>query len=229
MIAQTYTPDRPVLLIDDSAPNLRLAGFLLKSEGLEVRTAESAERALELLAAEEFSLVLVDIQLPGMDGLELTRLIRSKHEWAGLPVVALTAYAMRGDEARMLAAGCDGYISKPIDTRSFPNQVRKYLKVPANDPEAVTCPAAALIKNEFLITGRNEARALLSLPDPDLCGPATHLALHRWAGIGGSIGLDALTDLAREGEELSGEPPAVRGSLIRQVLTSILALLESAG
>jgi CheY-like chemotaxis protein len=128
MIANPIVPDRPLLLIDDNPENLRLEGFLLKSEGLPIRTAESAEQALDLLASGKFSLVLVDIQLPGMDGLELTRQIRNTPDLAGLPVVAVTAYSMPGDEERIREAGCDGYISKPINTRSFVGSVRAYLQ-----------------------------------------------------------------------------------------------------
>jgi CheY-like chemotaxis protein len=129
MIANLIVPDQPLLLIDDSPENLRLEGFLLKSEGLPIRTAETAEQALELLGIGKFSLVLVDIQLPGMDGLELTRQIRNTPDLASLPVVAVTAYSMPGDEERIREAGCDGYISKPINTRLFVTTVRAYLQV----------------------------------------------------------------------------------------------------
>jgi two-component system, cell cycle response regulator DivK len=105
----------PILIVDDNAANLKLARVLLEGDGYEVRTAADAEEALKLLDTFLPRLILMDIQLPGMDGLELTRRLKSERTTRQIVVVALTAYAMKGDEARVLAAGCDGYVSKPID------------------------------------------------------------------------------------------------------------------
>jgi two-component system cell cycle response regulator DivK len=228
-------PDRPLLLIDDNPQNLRLAGFLLKSAGLRVQSAASAEEALDLLEKDRFSLVLVDIQLPGMDGLELTRRIRTTPAWASLKVVALTAYAMRGDEERMIAAGCDGYISKPIESRAFARQVMEYMEKYAGtsehaggseDSEIAANPEVMLLKDEFLTESRREARAFLAMPDIDLGEEATFRTLHRWAGIGKSIGLGAVTDLAREAGCHSQLPLAARGPLVRPLIASILTFLN---
>jgi two-component system cell cycle response regulator DivK len=227
-----------LLLVDDNTQNLRLAGLLLKSAGICVQTAGSAEEALVLLERERFALILVDIQLPGMDGMELTRRIRNTPAWAGLVVVAVTACAMRGDRETILAAGFDGYIGKPIDTRNFANQVTAYLarapgpEASANaeasgDSENATGPEIVLLKNQFLISALREARALLSLPDSDLGDQPTFTTLHRWEGVGGSIGLTAVTDLASQAGSHSGQSPAVRGSLIRPLIAAILAALES--
>jgi CheY-like chemotaxis protein len=117
----------PLLIVDDNPTNLKLARVLLSSEGYEVRTAADAEAALGVLAGFRPSLILVDIQMPGMDGLELTRCLRSEPAMQGVVIVALTAYAMKGDDERMLAAGCDGYIAKPIDTRTLAQTVAGYL------------------------------------------------------------------------------------------------------
>jgi two-component system, cell cycle response regulator DivK len=232
---QPSVPDRPLLLIDDNPQNLRLAGFLLKSAGLRVQAAASAEEALDLLEKDRFSLVLVDIQLPGMDGLELTRRIRTTPAWASLTVVALTAYAMRGDEERMIAAGCDGYISKPIESRAFARQVMEYMEKYAgasehaggfDGSETMAGPEISLLKNEFLADARREARAFLSMPDIDLGEEPTFRTLHRWAGIGKSIGLAPVTDLARAAGCHSQQPVAVRGPLIRPLIASILAILN---
>jgi two-component system cell cycle response regulator DivK len=127
----------PVLVVDDQAINLELAKLLLTLVGYAVRTATDAEQARAVLA-DGFrpSLILMDVQLPGMDGLELTRLLRADPALADTTIIALTAYAMKGDEARMLAAGCDGYIAKPIDTRAFADQIASALRAGPRRPGA---------------------------------------------------------------------------------------------
>ena len=120
----------PILIVDDNPANLKLARVLLASEGYEVRTASDAEEALSVLREFHPRLILMDIQLPGMDGLALTRLLKADPGLSGVVIVALTAYAMKGDEERVRAAGCDGYISKPIDTRRLPGQIEEFLKGP---------------------------------------------------------------------------------------------------
>lgn len=117
-----------ILLVDDSPDNLILTQFLLESEGFEVCTAGDAEQALKVLTTYRPGLILMDVQLPGMDGLELTRQLRSDPAWNDVIIVALTAYAMKRDEENALAAGCDGYITKPINTRTFASLVRDYMR-----------------------------------------------------------------------------------------------------
>jgi CheY-like chemotaxis protein len=117
----------PVLIVDDNAQNLKLASVLLRMEGFEVRTAVDAEQALRELESFSPRLILMDIQLPGMDGLELTRRLKSDPARREIAVIALTAYAMKGDEQRARAAGCDGYISKPIDVNELPQLLRAHL------------------------------------------------------------------------------------------------------
>ncbi len=124
-------PGEPILIVDDNPVNLKLARVLLSAEGYQVRTATAAEEALQLL--EDFlpRLILMDIQLPGMDGLELTRRLKDDPRARDVVVVAMTAYAMKGDRERVLAAGCDGYIAKPIDTRSLAAEVSRYIHASA--------------------------------------------------------------------------------------------------
>jgi two-component system, cell cycle response regulator DivK len=109
----------PILIVDDNAQNLKLARVLLTAEGYPVETAVHAEDALWLLETYTPRLILMDLQLPGMDGLELTRQLKSDPLHRGISIIAVTAYAMKGDEDRALAAGCDGYMSKPIDTAAL--------------------------------------------------------------------------------------------------------------
>jgi CheY-like chemotaxis protein len=117
-----------ILIVDDNPANLKLARVLLSSEGYEVRTARDAEEALVVLQEFRPRLILMDVQLPGMDGLELTRRLKADPSMRGVVILGLTAYAMKGDAERVLAAGCDGYIAKPIDTRKLPEQVAGFLK-----------------------------------------------------------------------------------------------------
>jgi len=120
-----------ILIVDDNPVNLKLARVLLAAAGYRVRTAAAAEEALEVLAEFRPRLILMDIQLPGMDGLELTRRLKADPRMGSVLIVALTAYAMKGDEERVMAAGCDGYIGKPIDTRRLADQVADLLSRPA--------------------------------------------------------------------------------------------------
>ena len=108
-----------VMVIEDNAINRELATFLLESVGHAVISAATGESALALARSAQPDLILMDIQLPGMDGLAATALLKRDEATRAIPVVALTALAMKGDEARIRAAGCDGYIAKPIRYRAF--------------------------------------------------------------------------------------------------------------
>lgn len=116
-----------ILIVDDNEVNVELATFLLARSGMQVSAALEAQRALELVESFDPDLILMDIQLPGRDGIELTRHLRSRLLSRPLVIVAFTAYAMKGDKERFLAAGCDGYIAKPIDVATFVDDVRALL------------------------------------------------------------------------------------------------------
>ena len=123
-----HVAGEPILIVDDNLTNLKLARVLLAGEGYVVRTAADAEEAMAVLQEFRPRLILMDIQLPGMDGLELTRRIKADPAMAAITILALTAYAMKGDQDRVLAAGCDGYVTKPIDTRALPGVIDGFLK-----------------------------------------------------------------------------------------------------
>ena len=108
-----------VLIVEDNPANMTLAIFLLESAGHSVISATDAEAGLTLARNQQPHLILMDIQLPGMDGLEATRLLKQDDATRDIPVLALTALAMKGDEQRIRAAGCDGYISKPLAYKDF--------------------------------------------------------------------------------------------------------------
>jgi CheY-like chemotaxis protein len=117
-----------ILIVDDNPVNMKLIRILLTAEGYDARTAADAGEALEVLKGFSPRLILMDIQLPGMDGLELTRQLKADPVTRDITILGLTAYAMKGDEEKILAAGCDGYVSKPIDTRTLPELILHYLE-----------------------------------------------------------------------------------------------------
>lgn len=122
---------KSVLVVDDSPENLKLILVILSASGYELTTAGDAHEVLRILDRRSVDLILLDLQLPGMDGLELTRQLKSRHETRDIPIVAVTAYAMKGDEDKARDAGCDGYVVKPIDKRILRSVVASYLEPPA--------------------------------------------------------------------------------------------------
>jgi CheY-like chemotaxis protein len=116
-----------ILIVEDNLVNLKLATDVLQAGGYEVDKATNAEHAQELLAHSTPDLILMDIALPGIDGLTLTRRLKADAKLRHIPVLAITAFAMKGDEQKAFDAGCDGYITKPIDTRQLPLQVAKVI------------------------------------------------------------------------------------------------------
>jgi len=116
-----------ILVVEDNEQDLELVEFLLEEAGLKVRKARDAEEARAQLAAGRPDLVLMDMQLPGTDGLTLVEELRRDPRFARIPVLALTAHAMRGDRERFIAGGCDGYIAKPINVTSFVDEVQAAL------------------------------------------------------------------------------------------------------
>ena len=108
-----------ILVIEDNPANMTLATFLLESAGHTVLKAQDAETGVGLAGSERPDLILMDIQLPGMDGLRATSILKADAATRDIPVIALTALAMKGDEERIRSAGCDGYIAKPLSYKDF--------------------------------------------------------------------------------------------------------------
>ena len=117
-----------VLIVDDNPTNLKLVSFLVKANGYEVDTAIDADAAIAAIAAQRPRVILMDLQLPGIDGLELTRRLKADPATRDISIIAVTAYAMKGDQERARAAGCDDYVTKPIDTRALPELIARYVK-----------------------------------------------------------------------------------------------------
>lgn len=128
-----------VLVVEDNTANMTLAVFLLESVGYTVLRATDAEAGLTLARERHPDLILMDIQLPAMDGLEATGLLKRDAITRAIPVIALTALAMKGDKERILAAGCDGYIAKPIRYQEFLATIAAWLSAPVRStrPEPV--------------------------------------------------------------------------------------------
>ena len=116
-----------ILVVDDNATNLKLVSDVLAFEGHDILKAVDAEEAQIVLGTTLPDLILMDIALPGMDGLTLTRKLKADERTRHIRIAALTAFAMKGDDRKALDAGCDGYVTKPIDTRKFPAQVARFL------------------------------------------------------------------------------------------------------
>lgn len=116
-----------VLIVEDNPANMTLAVFLLTSAGHTVLSATDAEAGIKTARTEHPDLILMDIQLPGMDGLQATAVLKAEGETSSIPVIALTALAMKGDEERIRAAGCDGYIAKPIRYQEFLKAIEQQL------------------------------------------------------------------------------------------------------
>jgi CheY-like chemotaxis protein len=115
-----------VMVVEDNPLNMKLVRTLLQLEGYEVVEVTSGEEVLSAVAQRRPDLILMDVQLPGIDGLEVCARLKSDAQTAAIPVVALTSYAMAGDEKKAQEAGCDGYITKPIETQSFGSTIARY-------------------------------------------------------------------------------------------------------
>jgi len=136
-----HMANEPILIVDDSPANLKVARVALQGEGFDVRVATDGEDALNVLRGFKPRLILMDIQLPGIDGLELTRRLKAADATKDIVIVAVTAYAMKGDREKALAAGCDGYITKPLDPITLPDDVRDFIAHAAGEPVSQAAPA----------------------------------------------------------------------------------------
>ena len=218
-------PNNSVLIVDDTPVNLKLVRVLLSRQGFEVRTASTAEEALEMAQSFRPRLVLADIQLPGMDGLEMTRRLKAAPETHDTVVLALTAFAMKGDEEKAFAAGCDGYITKPIDTRTFPTLIREYMS--KNEGSQIAAPPAAMTptvsvaapsphqesRQAFLTEGMQQSGKLISSLGSGFDSIEALSIVRRWAGTAASVGLSEISHYSRELESLLQQNG--RGSMVR--------------
>jgi len=150
---------KTIIVVEDNIYNMKLVRALLQIGGYNIIEAESAEKGIELARLHVPDMILMDIQLPGMDGLSATRLIQTDQKIKGIPIIALTAYAMKGDEQKVLDAGCVGYLTKPIDTRGFLSTLQTYLptvpdKREQNVPKQMTDPVMPDIPEDIFFTNK---------------------------------------------------------------------------
>jgi two-component system cell cycle response regulator DivK len=194
-----------ILVVDDNDMHSRLVSFLLQEAGHSVRIAESAEVARDVLRSFFPDLILMDLQLPGMDGLELTRVLRLDPLQATTPIVALTAYTDPSDLERARAAGCNGKISKPIDMGTFARQVAQYI-----NPTTVQADAPcdnhdllAELRNSFLAEGLEQCSRILDdfKSGPGCAVEVIERVMHRWADLAETLGFPEISDQARKMEE----------------------------
>jgi two-component system, cell cycle response regulator DivK len=130
-----------ILLIEDNERNRYLAAFLLRNRGHAVLEAVDGPEGIALAERERPDLILLDIQLPGLDGYEVARRLKRHPVLCAIPIVAVTSYAMAGDRDKALEAGCDGYIEKPIDPEIFASEVETFLRVGSHGSETCNAPA----------------------------------------------------------------------------------------
>ena len=219
-----------ILIVDDTPVNLKLTRILLVNEGYKVMTAATAEEALELLKSYRPKLVLTDVQLPGMDGLELAKRVKEDPNTRDMIVVALTAFAMKGDEQKAMDAGCDGYITKPIDTRTLGARLREYFDRRETAKPAPAAPAVETsgipeadlvpLRRNFLAEGQEKSRQLLLDLDGQFNAKEAARTVHQWIGTGGLLGYSSISRLAREAEAILLDQP-LENSQLRECLANL--------
>ena len=200
----------PVLIVDDNPVNLKLVRAVLGAEGYEIRTAGDGLEAMTVLAQFRPRLILMDLQLPGENGFELTRRLKADPATRDIIVVAVTAYAIPGDEEKAQLAGCSGLITKPLDTRTLPAAVKLHLGTrqvaqPAFQPGDYHDLLTELRAN-FLIDGEEESGQLLHTLAQGFDLDRAQRMAHRWTGIGGILGFAEIARKARGIEDFLADP-----------------------
>ncbi len=237
-----------ILIVDDAPVSLKLTDILLRKEGYTVHATKDAEQALSLLTSVHPDMMLVDIQLPGMDGLELTKRVKQDSRTRDIVVVALTACAMKGDDDIAFKAGCDGYITKPIETLTLANKVRGYLErrtvassVPADSapgeptpeeprgfPGGITLTPSELesVRRRFLEEGLQQAQHLLGTVECSFDLAESIRIAHDWMEAARALDYPALAGLAAEAEKLLRTRNPDRASLSDALSNVLVAFAE---
>jgi two-component system cell cycle response regulator DivK len=221
-----------VLVVEDEPVSLRLAAAVLRSEGYRVHLASTGEEALRTLATIRPDLMLVDVQLPGMDGLELTRHVRLQARTKDMLVVALTASTSRDAETRAYEAGCDGFIAKPIDSRSLGRRLEAFFhgqqQTPPPPPQGEASPGGLKLegpeveglRRAFLAEAGRHVRRMLEFGGAQIDTVATARLFHRWIGSAGVLGYMDIAEQARAAETVLSEADWTVSAL-REALTAL--------
>jgi DNA-binding response OmpR family regulator len=227
-----------ILVVDDSAVNLKLAAAVLRSDGYRVMLASTAEQAIMTLRTTVPDLVLVDVQLPGMSGLGLTRHIREDLRTCKVMVVVLTASTAPECEQQAYDAGCDGFICKPIDTRTLGPRLRNFLEDTPEIPEisaesggtdeglALAGPEMDSLRRSFLTDGVRQVRRMLEFSGSQIDASTVARQFHQWIGSAGALGYLELAEQARAAEALLAQPGWTKADL-RQMLTELASAFSS--
>jgi DNA-binding response OmpR family regulator len=228
-----------ILVVDDAPVSLKLAATVLRSEGYKVHLASTAEQALITFRTLVPRLLLVDLQLPGMNGLELTRQLRQDPRTREMLIVALTASVMVEAEQLAYDAGCDGFIAKPIDTRSLGRRLRCYLdshSAAAPEPDiaqgglpnalAFSGPEMEGLRRRFLADGSRQVRRLLAFANARLDTDEAARMFHQWVGSAGALGYTELAEQARAAAILLSKPGWTKSDL-RDALAALAKAFAS--
>ncbi len=239
-----------ILIVDDTLVNLKLTRILLSNQGYQVLTAASAEKALEILQTTHPRLILTDIELPGMDGLELTRLVKGGVETRHIPVVALAAFAGPDEQEQAFAAGCDACIPKPVDTQTLGSWVREFLEqrpsaappaalaappaIAPSSPSAVPAPHNPLLsdndlqplRDRFLEEAYGQARQWRTALDAHFDPEPAAQKVHQWIGAAGLLGYPETSEKARA-LSIALRTRPIDTADVREILDALLRLLAA--
>jgi two-component system cell cycle response regulator DivK len=221
--------NKSILIVEDNQLNVQLVRVLLADEGYDLRSASDADEAMTVLSTFKPGLILMDIQLPGKSGLELTRELRANPAMNSASIIALTGYGRKDDEQNFLNAGCDGYIAKPIDSSTFPATIRSFVEKSRTVSKASSDVRDLLrdLRNTFVAEASAELAGLLTAEFPPDKSRLLR-ALHRWAGVGGTLGMPGVTDQARKIELLVESTEQVDVPAVRKALEELSALIAAA-
>lgn len=236
-----------ILVVDDEPVSLRLTAAVLRRDGYRVQVASNGEQAVSMLRTLRPDLILSDVRLPGIDGLELARMVRGDPRTAAVPVVAITAASDPEDELLAYQAGCDGFIRKPIDTQTIGARLRVFLgnelqpaaapQVPAPaaassipEPLALEGPQMDALRRMFLRDAIREVRRMLEFLGSGFDKAMAARLFHQWIGSAGALGYSAAAVKSREAEELlaSGATPAQMGRVLNELAALLSAPREAA-
>ena len=228
-----------ILVVDDAVFNLKLIATVLRNSGYKVQLASTAEQALSSLNTLRPDLVLVDIQLPGMDGLELTRRIRQQTRLQNLVVIAMTASAREGVEQEALDAGCNGFIAKPVEPKALGTQIHRFLEGEQEEPAgqdelrsilgrfSLSGPETETLRREFLEEALRQSHRLLGSFDTQFDSASAKQLLYRWIGTAGLLGYEAISQEALAMEPLLAAAPRDM-ALLREALSNLILALQDA-